>query len=575
MAIDLSNDAFFNSKYFVLSTTFSLTSVRFWTTLAFVLGVMPIWLSSVEMWDGVIGSYARESNNWSIIKDWLLDSNWYITYAIFWFAESTHQLIKVPFWALLKFWITLMILGISYEVFRLAKCLFDQKEDVAAWLPAVIFSFPIWYIFFSYSSMVGHLTCVWLALIGYRFLYVKKIPAVVFGCVLITVSYQLVSNCAFLIALEMSRWLMRSNSLSCKVSRSMLVVSLAVAVFFATRVVWPPEGTYVGYNKLLNPFDVTTWLTYIQKTILWGTWFTLLLPLCLAVIWRQKFYRHYKIPGLATLTQHKTTVTGLLLLFLAVTAPYLAVGLASPLFVINAPNSSSVSAALSSSSYPISVWYGGWGARHMLLFMIVMTIMAGWIVQLSKPITYTNQNTLAKGVHQLFIILVVFNLSFLLPGHYAKLTRIAQEKTIVELLKKTPELPPGQVDFLLDKKIDFLVSSYEANFLLYRAYGGTKWFAYMFPNRPVVANWVDKNRQSILQQSDLSSGLIAGQNVMTNYDWSNPCKTSVRLVFPKLSIRDIFWNAEYFVHRLPEAAMRPISTNCKTDEPFWTASAAK
>ena len=170
---------------------------------------------------------------------------------------------------------------------------------------------------------------------------------------------------------------------------------------------------------------------------------------------------------------------------------------------------------------------------------------------------------------------VAFYLVFLVPGHYAKLTRIAQEQTIVELLKRTQKIPNGQIDFLLDKKIDYLVNSYEANYLLYRAYHSTSWFAYIFPDHPVVHKWVDNNRKLILQQPKHLLNLIAGQHVMIEYDWSDECKTVVRLVLPKLSIQDVLWNAEHFSQRLPVAVMQPVSTDCKSTDPFWSALAVK
>lgn len=525
------------------------------------------------MWDGVIGRYALESRNWSIINNWLLDSNWYITYAIFLLADSAHRLTEIPHWIIFKLWITLLIVGVGYEVYRLAKSVFDIQHNIAAWLPALIFSFPIWYVFFSYSSIIGHLTCVWLALIGYRLLFASRQPIFLLGCVLIVFSFQLASNCAFLVTLEFVRWLTRSKNSSWKCSRLILVLSLSISVFFLMRIVWPPVEMYVSYNKLLSPFEINSWFIYVQKSFFWGTWLVLLLPVSLATAWNKKPAGVHEQFNLTALLSHKATLTSFTLLIFAACAPYIAVGLASPLFVVRLQNSNSVSAALASNSSFLSVWYGGWGARHSLLLMIVLAILVSCLVQFLNQSSKFNQN---RGFEKkILATTVAFYLVFLVPGHYAKLTRIAQEQTIVELLKRTQKIPDGQIDFLLDKKIDYLLNSYEANYLLYRAYRDTSWFAYIFPDHPVVYDWIDNNRKLILQQPKHLLNLIAGQHVMIKYDWSDQCKTVVRLVLPKLSMQDVLWNAEYSSQRLPPAIMQPVSTDCKSTEPFWIALAVK
>lgn len=548
-----------------------LTSAKFWTFLAFFLGVMPIWLTSTEMWDGIIGIYALESNNWIVIKNWLLDSNWYISYLIFYMADSIHRLIEVPHWILFKSWITLLILGIGYEVYRLARGVFCIDLKVARWLPALIFSFPVWYVYFSFAAMVGHLTCVWLALIGYRFLYSEKRAVCLVGTVAVVLSFQLASNCAFLIALEFSNWLMNRKKHVWDLRKSLLIVGLAVLVFYLTRIVWPPLGTYAGYNKLLNPFEFGSWLIYLQRACYWITWLILLLPLTF-ILFR---FNQRKQFGYTTVSSKPSQGINMGLCFVsligAATAPYIAVGLASPFFVVNLPSAGSVSAVLAGNSTMISIWYGGWGARHAMLLMIVFALFVGWAIQNTKSdITLEKRSFILTNTSVLAVI-IAFNLVFLLPGHFAKLRRIAQERTIVELLKRTPQIPNGQVDFILDAKNDYLISSYEANYLLYKAYKATNWLAFMLPDQPVVKTWVETSRESIFKHASSFPAVTAGQHVMTNYDWQNRCKTVVHLVLPVLDFMDVLWRAEYAPLELPAAFLQPISSSCTGASAFWTA----
>ena len=546
-----------------------LRSAKFWTALAFLLGVAPIWLSSTEMWDGIIGRYALESNNWVIIKNWLLDSNWYVTYFIFYVADSIHRLIEVPHWILFKFWTTSMIFGVGFEVCKLAKAVFNIDKRVALWLPALIFSSPIWYVYFSYTAMIGHLTCVWLSLVGYRFLYSEKRSVYLAGIIAIVLSFQLASNCAFLIALEFSNWLINRNRCVWNLRRSFLILGLAVLVFFLTRIVWPPIGTYAEYNKLLNPFEVGSWLVYLQRTFYWSTWLMLLLPLGLVLFgFKQRIQLENKTNS--SQTSHVITMwICFALLTVSATAPYVAVGLASPFFVVNLPSATSVSAVLAGNSTIISVWYGGWGARHAMLLMVVFALFIGWVIQNIKQDIVLEKKSFILTKKNVIAIIVVFNLVFLLPGHFAKLRRIAQERTIVELLKRTPEIPHGQVDFILDAKNDYLVSSYEANYLLYEAYKATNWLAFMLPDQPVVKASVEKSRESIFEHASSFPAVTAGQHVMTNYDWQNRCKTVVRLALPMLGFKDILWRAEHAPLKLPAASLQAVSSDCIGARAFW------
>ena len=552
------------------SPDFNTRLVKFWTALAIILGVMPIWFTSKEMWDGIIGSYAFDSNNWKIIKNWSIDSNWYISYGLFLICDAIHQLTEIPYWVLFKFWITLLIFGIGYEAYKLAQSLFGIHRETAIWLPALIFSFPVWYVFFSYMSMIGHLTCVWLALVGYRYFYNVRRPIQIIGVIFIAASFQLASNCAFLIMIEFCRWFNREKYASWYFYKSLTILIVALLVFYLTRIAWPPVGTYIGYNKLLNPFVMENWRIYFQRIMFWATWAVLLLPLIPTIF---KLYRKQQSSRSTTLqelsAQWKIYIS-FALLMIAVCAPYVAVGLASPFFVINLPSSTSLSAMLASNSTLFSVWYGGWGARHALLLMIVFVLFVGWTAQCLMATAKTGVKN--SSISQLFAIIITFNLVFLIPGHFAKLTRIAQEQTIIEVLKVVPQAPYGQINFIMDNKIDYLVSSYEANYLLYQVYKATHWFAYIMPDHPGIKRWVEQNRSLIFDKAKESPVVIGEQNVMSDYNWNNRCMTVVRIHLPILQLKDILWVANFSPLNLPKASLYPISTNCKGADPFWKTS---
>ena len=547
-------------------------AVRLWTAIAFIFGVLPLGLSSNEMWDGVVAIHAMTANDWSAMKGWVLDSNWYLTYAIFSLIDYLQQARGLPLWISFKLWTLVVIVGIAAEVYLLARSVFGMPKYVAVWLPALVFSFPIWYVFFSYTCMIGHLTCVWLALAGYRLIYGDKTWVAALGAVVITASFQLASNCAFILALELGRWCVCKEKSLWSYRRSALLLLLSVAVFAATRIIWPPVGSYVGYNRFLNPLQFSSWISYAKYSLLFSTWLVLLLPV-FAGLWVAST-RDTRSKGKLTSALQNSWKTMLFFIILALAAslPYIAVGLGSPLFVMNFSSVSSVSAALASNSASglLSVWYGGWGARHMLLMLVPMVLFASWLVAAGQQALTPESKVLLKTLCGTFVLTISIGLAFGVPGHWAKLKRIADQRAMVQALMGIPQLPFGQVDILLDRHAAYVSDLHETNYVLYLAYKSTHWAALMVPEAANVRDWGSADRQLKLTQIANGLPVIASLNVMRDYlQNDHDCKTIIRVKQSELSAIDVLWKAEHQPQHLPKTTVEPVSTTCKNANGFW------
>ena len=509
-----------------------------------------------------------------MINTWLLDSNWYLTYGLFLLADALQQFTGLPCWVFFKVMSVLLIIGIGYEMRRLAQQVFGIPDAIGVWLPALVFSFPIWYIFFTYTSMSGHLTCVWLALTGYRLFYSNKKWTIILGTFFVAMSFQLASNCAFILALEFGRWVLRKGKSQWSYGRSLGLLLLALAVFAATRVIWPPVGTYVGYNRFLNPLHLGSWISYLKYSVLFATWLVLLVPMLFGSWWAFNRCDTTSFAGARgiwqVLKQQRIVVGVFAFLVLSACAPYIAVGLGSPLFTVNTGTSGSVSAALAnnSASGPFGVWFGGWGARHMLLMMIPMVLLAGWLASLAYQSIPSDGDFPRAVITASFALTIIVCLALGLSGHWAKLQRIAKEQAVVQLLASKPRLPYGQVDLLLNRHEDFLSSIYETNYLLYRAYKSTRWAALMLPDNPVVRAWGDEHRRLTLDVAPKDRSKIAGLNMMDDYSWSDTCKTVARISLPPLGIWDVLWRTEHVPAQLPYAHIEPVATTCPNTDPF-------
>lgn len=539
-------------------------SVIFWTVFALLLGPAPIWLSSTEMWDGVIGAHALANHDWATLRSWLLDSNWYLTYGLFYLADALQPLL--PPWIFFKLWIILMALGIAWEVRRLGEDVFNIEPAVAAWLPAVVLSFPLWYVFFSYTPMLGHIACVFLALAGYRLFHAPGRMQASLGLLLVLLSFQLASNCAFLIALESGRWLFARDRSRWNYVRSVILVFAAIAAFAATRVIWRPVGAYIAYNQFLDPLALSSMLSYLKYLALFATWFLLLLPLLpgLVASWHRRAAGEKSFGTALRAGWRPMALLGLLAL--AAMAPYVVVGLGSPLFVVHLPSPTSVSAVLAtaSSQAPLSFWYGEWGARHLLLPMVVIALFAGCCVALVQRATVPGATL--RGA---LVLMIAVNLLIGMAGHWKKLERIAQEHGIVKALAARPAPPGGEVDLIVDAHAGYLGRVYEANDLLLRAYGETRWSAHLLPEVPAIQAWSEKTRRELAEQAPASRAASDRLNLMVGYDWNRHCRSTVRLQLADLGVWDVLWRAEHQRATLPAATVRAVSSDCPDAGSAW------
>jgi len=282
---------------------------------------------------------------------------------------------------------------------------------------------------------------------------------------------------------------------------------------------------------------------------MFATWGLLLLPAlaaALAAAWRRRCDQSL-VPGAA-----------LLALVVVSCLPYTAVGLGAPL-VAPSHGSSSPSALLAAAGagpLPVTVWYGGWAPRHMLLAMVPMTWLLVWLAGFARH----------RGA--VLAASLILLLAFAVPGHVAKLSRIAQEAALVQLLRSVPPPPPGKLDLLLARPYDSLNLLYESHALLDRAYGRQAWAALMGPDHPGVQPMLEDIREHALS-SRLPEQLVRSQQLMHGYDRGRTCRTVTRVELPRPAAADLLWRAEHAPATLPSARFLSSVSDCPDAVAPW------
>lgn len=529
--------------------------------VALCLGVLPIWLATQEFWDGTISSYAIQRGDLTGPRLLFVESNWFISYAIVWLAERLHHLFGVPGWLPIKGWLTLMIVGLAFEAALLGRRWFGLDEVAAWWVAAGVLAFPAWYTYFAYTPMIGHVTGAVLVMLGHRWIHAAGPLRRGVGWPLLVVSFQLNSALAFVIALEACHWLLRDRNARWNYQRSAGVVLLAVGTYLALRLALPPRGLNVGYNSILNPLLLASWKTWLTYSAGFATWLLLLLPAALGwAVLRTRGGEGRASAGSKVQAGLQLLCLGLLVA--AASAPYIAVGKGHALFVPGWGPTGSVGVALARSVadgwwfYPL---VSLWAARHLLLFTVPFAIASVWLVVVATRHQEHRARFMATA---LLAAGLTHQLAWALYGHSERLERVAQGHALVQALQRMPPPAAGTVDIELPARVGYAIQLHESNFMMWRAYGATRWATVAYPPLPLARDAVTTERDTMLRQRPETSQAVRLLGVMEQYTGGG-CHTTLRVTFPGFSWADKLWRVQFNPEALPRATLDVADRQCR------------
>ncbi|HSV46549.1 MAG TPA: hypothetical protein VLJ58_12260 [Ramlibacter sp.] len=447
-----------------------------WWLLLPVLG--PVWLVERDIWDGVIGTYGLERNDFSGIHDWLIPANWGLVYLMWRGLQVLVLHTGVPGWVWIKLLISISLLGIGRETRLLCEGPMGWPRRDARFAQCLALVFPCWYVL--YGSTFSYVVFIWLGFMGHRLLHEGRGRAgPVAGYLLMLISFQVNSNFVLVCALEAIRWLMRPAARRVRWGLAVLVIGSAVLVYLALRLYWRPSGPFQNYNNLVWPFSREGLLAWMRAAAMALTWVPfLVLPGVVAWLLAR---------GQAPVAQRdgpgpgkETLAVGLLLA--GALFAYMAVGKGAALFVLRLPQGwlgTGTHLGLPSQDLFFTT-ADGWSMRNAFLLSVAASVASVWLVRLAVSRTSHGPRELLARSAAIAVALAV-SLGFLLHGHAAKQLRLAQELAVVKGLQALPNPPPsGTVDMALAPAVGWAAWSYEANYVVWLAYGRTEWAAALY-----------------------------------------------------------------------------------------------
>lgn len=438
------------------------------------LALGPIWLLPRDFWDGVIGAYGIARGDFSGIRSWLLPSNWGLVYLLLRAVAWLEALSGLPSWVWIKLLISASVVALAHECRLLCQRLFGWNDADSRWAQWLVLSFPCWYVL--YGSTFVYLVFVWGVFASHRWLHdAQRRPVRAMGFLLLLLSFQVNANFVMVCALEAARWLCPATRPLGNRWRSALVAGSALAVYLASRLLWPPSALYQGYNQLVWPGSLQGALTWLRALAIAATWLPLLLTpaaLAWAMDHRSRRGRSASTGDTTTPRQWLPEAAALLVLTGGALLAYIAVGKGAPLFVLRLPQDWFEAWALGQhAGAAAQPWLfsaaDGWSMRHAFLFSIPAAMGMVWLVRRAGRSLAVRRLALALAV--------LVNLALLAQGHAAKQLRAAQELAIVRALAQQQPPPMGTLDLELRAPVGWAAWTYEVNYLLWLAYAKAQW----------------------------------------------------------------------------------------------------
>ena len=425
--------------------------------LFLILVTAPILTMSRDMWDGTIIEYASMVNNYSGLKNWFLESGWFLQFPLSLFIIETAQVTGLSYKntnALFVFFVAVLLFR---ETFQLCRYQFKFSNSASYYAVALTASFSTWGVLFS-SVMSFHFACIALGLFSIKRIHKKSSISKIFGYLALVVSFSLQSQLVFLPVLsylydntnQQSR---KDHSIVTPSNETIFAFAIAIACFVILKVFFPAHGVYENYNGLISISPRELIFSFLYS-IAFGTYLVpalSLIGLVFAIFLSSKTPVDVQPYITPTLSHLKPSL--LLLLFISGAFSYVAVGKYSHFLDIK-----------------------DWTNRQGMLLALPTSLFAALCFDIMYKVSE------GKFMKRLIIvgssILLVFQMSLLAFNLVNKLNRQIFVSGLEDAIRlNQDEFLPGALEIIGEGIPGPGFRGYEVNFLMYSSTGRADWWA--------------------------------------------------------------------------------------------------
>lgn len=417
-----------------------------------VLLFLALALARSDMWDGVIVDYASLTNHFRGIRRLTADTDLDSVLILFRFEIFIAKLLHVNFLLIDRIVLAIAFFQICSLLYRIVLMRFGLSERWSHFTIVLFLTFPVWHILTS-STQTFYFVLLALGMTGVDFLYRGKKSSILMALITLIMCFEMNSMILFAPALALVFEATQKEMLS--VSRRLLkpfgIAILGIVYWIVSRSLSQPSGLYGDYNTIINPFSAIGWQVLKSGFTNYASF--AILPLigitsftCFVILFASGTQRN-RIPSAGDYT----FIPSLVPLCFAAVLPYIVVQKST--FVDDFD----------------------WDGRHA----IPLSIPASILVMLTTHFVFQQLTVHGRWRNMWKIVavgLLIVPQSFvLMQGLTMKSNRQEFEVKLIGSLR-SELIKPGIVEIVgLPIFVpDFRV--YEANYLMYRAFGKAVWW---------------------------------------------------------------------------------------------------
>jgi hypothetical protein len=408
--------------------------------------------SSMDMWDGVVASYASETGNHGGSRISLFAAGWYLQYFIykglFWLESS----IGISFFTLSTLISFVFTVLLAREIFLFSNKVLRLEYYYSVCVLYFFVAFPVWQIFFSSIHLI-FIICTLLCFLGVRLAYTPQSMLIKsLSFVIITLSFQLNSMLVLGPCLGYAYQLAGNNSQTkfwLPNKSTLFIFFLSTLTYLFLKVLFPsPAVLSYGYNSIINPLSSSeNFLIILGAIKSYATFFIILFAPILVLFTINIFFRKNYVYDFSIYIKKN----------------YL------PFFIISILTAASMFSYIMVGKASVLSFDGiaGWGMRHSI---VLATIFPMLLIMIFKAISLGAQTTKLSSFFLGLTLLLSF--SFLTLGIASKINRLQFQDDLILLLKKE-QLKPGIVYFVfsdLSELPDPVLREYELNYTFYKVF---------------------------------------------------------------------------------------------------------
>ena len=536
------------------------TSALPWLQLVMLLlTIGPLWLVTRDLFDGASVAYASLIGNTDGLYKWLADCNWQVALYGYKGVFALAAALDVPYWLVIKIFVTAVLLGLLFEFKRLAMDVFGLEDAPARLLALLCLASPSLYTLVS-SAIVPIIFCIWLAFFGHRLFWSQSVAVRLAGLALMVVSFQLNSSMVFVLALDVVYLYRFSGLRKQRLAWFAFLFVAALAVYGTMRVLAPPRQIFVEYNRLLNPFIAADAVRIARASAMFMTWGLIPLAGLVLVSITSLWSGRGRSVSLVSMARSLASWQVLCCLFLCASAifPYVMVGKGAPLFTLTGFGQGITEQVLRAThNGPFAPTWANTSGRHAL-FLAIPLAMLTWFLcaQLRQRMVGKN---LSLSPVPLFLLLAPLFLFWVLGSFGNKLAHQAAETSLVNGLKQIAPARAGVVELRYAPRSDWLIWTSDAGTLLQQAWGVSHYYAMFYSVDAYRDDMQWQYHAYIRQTGALKAPLIQNYLSMSEFP-GEECTTRYEAVLPSSPAWLLL--SGVLPAQAPAARITPLGTRC-------------